>query len=301
MKKKLLASVVSIMLTMTLSAPSLASSIPSMADDITTTYNFNLAAVVPVTNVTLRSSLTLIKGKSSYLIARITPIKATNKNVTWESSDTSVATVDESGKVVGLNAGKANITATTLDGNKTAICAVTVNLPPVAVTRVDLDEDSSQTIDAYTSITLGATVAPANATNQKVTWKSSNTSVAKVDNNGVVVGKKAGTATITVTTSDGAKKDTCRIKVVLPEGSVTKVKLDKTSLTLYEGTGRTLEATVYPYDAINQEVIWKSMEPSIATVDSNGRVTALERGITQILVTTVDGKKTAFCKLTVKR
>ena len=302
MKKKLLASVVSIMLTMTLSAPSLASSIPSaMADGITTTYNFNLAAVVPVTNVTLRSSLTLIKGKSSYLIARITPIKATNKNVTWESSDTSVATVDESGKVVGLKAGNANITVTTLDGSKTAICAVTVNLPPVAVTRVDIDEDSSQTIDAYTSITLSATVAPANATNQKVTWKSSNSSVAKVDNNGVVVGKKAGTATITVTTSDGAKKDTCRIKVVLPEGSVTKVKLDKTSLTLYEGTGRTLEATVYPYDAINQEVTWKSMEPSIATVDSNGRVTALERGTTQILVTTVDGNKTAFCKLTVKR
>lgn len=301
MKKKLIVSVVSVMLTMALSAPSLASSIPSAsADGIITTYNF-LATVVPATNVSLRSSLTLIKGKSSYLVARVSPTRATNKNVTWESSDTSVATVDVSGKVVGVKAGIANITVTTVDGGKTATCVVTVNLPPVAVTGVNIDEESSQTIDAYTSITLGATVAPANATNQKVTWKSSNTSVAKVDKYGVVVGKKAGTATITVTTSDGSKKDTCKIKVVLPKGSVTGVKLNKTSLTLYEGSGRTLEATVSPSNAINQDVTWKSMEPSIASVDSNGRVTALEKGITQILVTTVDGKKNAYCKVTVKR
>lgn len=299
MKKKLIVSVVSIMLTMTLSAPGFASSIPSETTDGSKIIN-NLAAVVPVTSVSLKSSLTLIEGNSSYLNAKVAPTKATNKSVTWKSSDLTVATVDQSGKVIGVNVGIANITVTTLDGSKTATCTVTVKLPPVAVTGVSLDASSSETINAYTSITLGAKVVPTNATNQKVTWRSSNTAVAKVDSNGVVVAKKAGTTTITVATIDGAKKATCKITVVLPEGSVTGVKLKTKSFTLYEGSGKTLEATVSPSNAINKDVTWKSIEPSIATVDSNGRVTALERGITQIMVTTVDGKKMAYCTVTVK-
>lgn len=297
MKKKLIASVLSVIVTMALSTPSLSSTIPSAtANGSTTTYT--LAAVVPVTNVSLKSSLTLIEGNSSYLVARVAPTRATNKNVTWESSDISVATVNQSGKVIGVKEGIAYITTTTLDGSKKATCTVTVKLPPVAVTGVSCG--NSETINAYTSITLGATVAPTNATNQKVTWKSSNTAVATVDKNGVVVGKKAGTATITVTTTDGGKKDTCKIIVVLPTGSVTGVKLDKTSLTLYEGSGKTLEATVSPSNAIKKDVTWKSLEPSIASVDSDGRVTSLQKGVTQIIVITVDGKKIAYCKVTVK-
>ena len=299
MKKKLMASVVSIMLTITLSAPSLASTIPTATTDESTTA-YTLAAVVPVTNVSLKSSLTLIEGNISYLIASIAPKRATNKQVTWESSDITVAKVDQNGKVIGVKEGKALITVTTLDGSKTATCTVTVTVPPVDVTGVSLDE-SSETIDAYTSISLSATVAPTNASNQKVTWKSSNTAVAKVDKNGEVYGKKAGTATITVTTIDGKKKATCKIKVVLPKGSVTGVKLKKTSLTLFEGSSKFLEETVSPSNAINKDVIWRSLEPSIASVDSDGRVTAQEKGITQIMVTTVDGNKIAFCTVTVKR
>lgn len=299
MKKQLMVSIVSIMLTMTLSTPSLAASVPR-APSTESPAAFRIAAIVPVTGVSLKSSLTLLEGKSSYLIATVDPRKATNKNVTWESSDISVATVNQSGKVVGIKAGTAHITVTTLDGSKTATCIVTVKAPPVAVTGVSLSSDS-ETIDAYTSISLSATVYPANATNQKVTWKSSNSSVAKVDQDGVVVAKKAGKATITVTTNDGSKKDTCKIVVVLPKGSVTGVKLRKTSLTLYEGSGKNLEVIVSPSNAINKDVIWKSIEPSIATVDSEGRVTAIEKGVTQILVTTVDGNKMAFCKVTVKR
>ena len=299
MKKELIASVLSIMLSMTLSAPSLASTIPSATAEGSTTAAYTLAAVVPVTNVSLKSKLTLIEGNSSILIATVAPLRATNKNVTWESSDSTVATVDKSGKAIGIKAGTAYITVTTVDGSKTATCTVTVNPSPVAVTGVSLSE--SETINGYTSITLVAAVAPANATNQKVTWKSSNTAVAKVDKNGVVVGKKAGTATITATTIDGRKKDTCKISVVLPKGSVTGVKLNKKTLTLYEGGSKTLEATVSPANAINEDVTWRSIEPSIASVDWNGRVTAIERGTTQIMVTTVDGNKTAFCTVTVKR
>lgn len=298
MKKLLMVSVVSIMLTMTLSTQSLAASVPGAAGNGSSI--FRSASVVPVTDVSLKSSLTLIEGKSSYLIATVAPRKATNKNVTWESSDIDVATVNQSGKVVGVKAGTAYITVTTVDGSKTATCKVTVKEAPIAVTGVSLSSNR-ETINAYTSISLSATVAPANATNQKVTWKSSNSSVAKVDEDGVVVAKKAGTATITATTNDGAKKATCKITVVLPKGSVTGVKLRKTSITLYEGSGKNLEVIVSPSNAINKDVTWKSLEPSIATVDSEGRVTAIEKGVTQILVTTVDGNKMAFCKVTVKR
>lgn len=298
MKKKLISSVVGLILTMTLSTPSFAANIPS-ATDRSTTY-CTLAAVVPVTGVSVKPSITLIEGNSTILYAKISPIKATNKNVTWQSSDISVATVDEGGKVVGVKAGKAEITVTTLDGNKTATCKVTVTPPPVAVTGVSFNSESV-TIDAYTSIKLVATVAPENATNQNITWSSSKSSVAKVDKNGVVLGKKAGTARITATTSDGHKKATCKVTVVLPEGSVTGVKLNKKTLTLYEGASKTLEATVYPSDATNQDVTWRSTEPLVAEVDSNGRVTAIERGTAQILVTTVDGNKMAYCTITVKR
>lgn len=298
MKKKLISSIVGLMLTMVLSTPSYAANIPSATNDRSAAYS-TLAASVSVTGVSIRSSLTLIKGNSAFLYAKISPLSATNRKVTWQSSDPLVATVDQGGKVVGLKAGTAEITVTTLDGNKTATCKVTVTPPPVAVTGVSLDSESL-TVEAYTSVTLAATVAPENATNQNITWTSSKPSVAKVDKDGEVVCKKAGTATITATTNDGHKKATCRIKVVLPEGSVTGIKLNKTSLTLYEGGSKTLEATVYPFDADNQDVIWKSTEPSVADVDCYGRVTAIERGLAEIMAITVDGNKMAYCKITVK-
>jgi Bacterial surface proteins containing Ig-like domains len=285
---------------MAMSTPSFASSIPSGKAGGSTITSSTLAVVIPVTGVSVKSGIALTEGYSTILSAKITPANATIKNVTWESSDTAVATVDWGGRVVGLKAGTAEITVTTQDGNKTAACQVTVNPRPVSVTGISLDSES-ETIDAYTSITLSATVAPENATNQRITWKSSNSAVAKVDQNGEVVGKKAGTATITATTIDGHKKDTCKITVVLPEGSVKGVKLDKRTLTLYEGGSKTLEATITPSDAINQDVTWKSTDTSIAIVDPYGRVTAVKKGTAQILVTTVDGNKMAYCTVTVKR
>ena len=165
-------------------------------------------AVVSVTGVTLdKSALSLTPGKSETLTATVAPNDATNQTVTWSSNNSDVATVTD-GKVTAVKAGTATITVTTADGNKTASCNVTVTQP---VTGVTLDK-SELSLFPGESETLTATVAPNDATNQAVTWKSSNDDVATVTD-GKVIAVKAGTATITVTTEDGGYTASCKVTV----------------------------------------------------------------------------------------
>ena len=149
--------------------------------------------------------------------------------------------------------------------------------------------------------TLIATVNPSNASNKKVYWTSSDQSVATVDNNGKVTAIKAGTTTVTVTTEDGGKTATCKVTVKEKIYPVTGVTLDKTSVELTEGDVTVLTATVNPSNASNRNVYWTSSDLSVATVDNNGKVTAVKRGTALITVTTEDGNKTATCTITVTK
>jgi len=186
---------------------------------------------IHVTGVTLdKKSTTMLVGGSETLYAVVEPYNAANQSVTWSSSNTSVATVTEGGVVSGVAAGSATITVTTVDGGKTATCAVTVSTTSVAVTGVSLNKTSiSIGLDGDTSEMLTATIAPSGATNQIVTWKSSNTAVATVTEGGVVSGVAAGSATITVTTNDGSKTATCSVTVENKFTSIAAFKawLDK--------------------------------------------------------------------------
>ena len=170
--------------------------------------------------------------------------------------------------------------------------------PVVSVTSVTLNKTATS-IQVGGTETLTATVSPKDAANKKVTWKSSNAAIASVDANGKVTGVKAGEATITVTTEDGGKTATCKVTVSDKEIKVTGVKLNKSETSLLVGGNETLTATVLPEDATNQNVTWKSDKPEIATVDANGKVTAVKVGEATITVTTEDGGKTATCKVTV--
>ena len=170
--------------------------------------------------------------------------------------------------------------------------------PAVTVTGVSLNK-TTLTLNIGASETLTATVAPADAANKKVTWMSGNEAVATVDANGKVTGVKAGEATITVTTEDGGKTASCKVTVKDAVVAVTGVTLNKTELTLAAGGSETLTATVAPADATNQKVTWKSDKPEIASVDANGKVTAVKAGEATITVTTDDGGKTASCRVTV--
>ena len=170
------------------------------------TLTIEAAANVPVDRVALSpSTLNLKEDETGTLTATVEPSNATNKNVTWESSNTSVATVDATGEVTAIGAGTATITVTTEDGNKTATCAVTVTAATVSVTGVTLSQNEAHLYYNRTpnTLTLTATVAPDNATDKTVTWTSSNPSVATVEN-GVVTAVACGTAVITATAADGS-------------------------------------------------------------------------------------------------
>jgi uncharacterized protein YjdB len=143
------------------------------------------------------------------LKATVSPSDATDKAVTWKSSNTKVASVSSNGKVTAKKVGTATITCTTKDGKKTYTCKITVKTP---VTKVKLSKTKA-TLKKGKSVKLKATVTPSKAY-QKVTWKSSNTKVATVSSSGKVTAKKKGTATITCTAADGSgKKVTCKITV----------------------------------------------------------------------------------------
>ena len=182
-------------------------------------YKSTLTVKVPtvgVTGVTLnKSTLELIAGDTESLTATVAPSDATNKAVTWESNNTAAATVDANGKVTAVAAGEATITVKTKDGEKTAICTVTVKAATVAVTGVTLNKTELKLTTGDTE-TLTATVAPENATTKDVTWTTDNAAVATVTN-GVVTAVKAGTATITVTTADGGFTATCPVTVEAEE------------------------------------------------------------------------------------
>jgi uncharacterized repeat protein (TIGR02543 family) len=175
-------------------------------------------ATVSVTGVSLnKSSTTVIVGGKETLTATVAPNNATNKNVTWSSSDATKATVSN-GEITAIAAGSAVITVTTADGNKTATCNVTVSATAVAVTGVSLNKSSTSITVGETEI-LTATITPSGATNQNVNWSSSNTAVATV-NGGTVTAVSAGSATITVSTVDGNRTATCSVTVTTPTYTV---------------------------------------------------------------------------------
>jgi formylglycine-generating enzyme required for sulfatase activity len=167
--------------------------------------------VVSVTGVSLNTvALPLFVGDTATLTATVEPANATNKAIVWTSSDIAIATVSEVGLVTAVAEGMAVITVTTSDGGKTASCAVTVI--PIAVTGVSLNTAALSLFTGDTAHPI-ATVAPANATNQAVTWTSSDPAKATVSNTGLVTAVAAGAATITVRTVDGGKTASCVVTV----------------------------------------------------------------------------------------
>ncbi len=173
---------------------------------------------VAVTSVRISGEKAVTVGSTIRLTATVNPSNATNKSVTWSSSNSKVATVDRYGNVKGIKAGTATITAKATNG-KTASYKVTVKAKQTSSTKPKTVKVTSVKISGAKDLTVGqslkltATVSPSNASNKKVTWKSSNPSVATVDGNGNVKAVSGGTVTITVTTADGSKTASVTITV----------------------------------------------------------------------------------------
>ncbi|MCI8647278.1 MAG: S8 family serine peptidase [Firmicutes bacterium] len=251
---------------------------------------------IEVTGITMsKAEAELYTGESITLTAAVSPESATDKSVTWSSSNAKVATVSN-GKVTGVSKGTATIAARTSNG-KNASCKVTVKDKIIEVTGITLDKTEA---NLYTgeSVTLTATVSPSNATDKSVTWSSSNARVATVSS-GRVTGVSAGTATVTARTANG-KTASCQITVQSKNVEVTKITLNRTSATLYAGDTLALTATVSPENASNRTITWSSDNPSIASVDRAGTVTAVSKGAATITAAASNGIQAA-CRIQVNQ
>ncbi|WP_409179219.1 Ig-like domain-containing protein [Brevibacillus fortis] len=173
--------------------------------------------------------------------------------------------------------------------------------PPIGepVTGVELEEEEL-TLRVGDTESLHATVKPANATNKRVKWESSDSEIVEVDEEGKIKAVAPGTATITVTTVDGNKTDSVEVTVKEIGEPVTGVELEEEELTLRVGDTESLRATVKPANATNKRVKWESSDSEIVEVDEEGKIKAVAPGTATIIVTTVDGNKTDSVEVIVK-
>jgi uncharacterized protein YjdB len=263
----------------------------TVTKSFTVTQAGNPPATVPVESVTLnKTELTLEPGASETLKATVAPDNATDKTVSWSTSNAEIATVD-GGKVTAVKEGEATITANV--GEKEATCKVTVKKGVVAVESVTLNK-TELALEPGASETLTATVAPDNATEKTVTWSTSNAEVATVED-GKVTAVKEGEATITA--KAGEKEATCKVRVKKGVVAVESVTLNKTELELEPGASETLTAAVAPDNATDKTVTWITSNAEVATVE-DGKVTAVKDG--SAVITAMAGGKSAYCTVTVK-
>lgn len=258
---------------------------------------------VKVSSIKLNdTSKTLYNGKSTTLKATVFPTNATNKSLTWKSSNTKVATVDKNGKVKALKVGNAIITATSTDGsNVSAQCKIKV---VQRVTKITLNKSIINLSKKGKTAKLKATVHPNNAYDKSVNWTSNNKKVAKVDKNGKIKATtNKGTTYVNAIAKDGSKIRT-RILVVVGE-KVKKITLNKSSITLNRGAKNItyqLKKSIKNKNATYKCVSWYSSNKNVATVDNNGKVTVLKKGTVTITAKAKDGSnKSAKCKFTVKQ
>ncbi|MEE1096428.1 MAG: Ig-like domain-containing protein [Paludibacteraceae bacterium] len=235
---------------------------------------------------------------------------STDGGKTWETEQTQANDGNKTAHDIAVNvtipAGANGFRVIRRAGTSTILTSITLSIGasgpagPVAVTGVTLDK-TTLSIEAGQTAQLAASIQPANADNQAVTWSTSDAAIASVDANGKVTANAKGTATITVTTADGGKTATCTITVTEPAApvAVTGVTLNKNNTTIYTGRAETLTATIQPADATNKAVTWTSDNTGVATVN-NGVVTGVSVGSATITAKTADGGFTATCTVTVE-
>lgn len=244
-------------------------------------------------------NLSLQPGETAALTATVLPNTAVNRNVSWSSSDSSVASVDQSGNVTALRSGTAVITVTTEESGFTASATVTVGAGPITSMYFSTGGVNIP-VGGNTDLAGLLTVEPEGASRDGLTWSSSDSSVASVSG-GSVSGKKVGSATITVTAPSGVSASiTVQVGTYIP---VTDLSISGPSIVAPKKSIQ-LQAVVEPIDATMRTVTWSSSDDRIATVDSAGRVTGVKEGTVRIkasLYDSVNGEFVAYYSVTVSR
>ena len=223
--------------------------------------------------------------------------KAASKlTVAWTSSDESVATVDATGMVVAVSAGEADITASVTDSEMSAVCKVTVK---VAAKDITVPDNLDVKLNDGNETTVEATVSPADATDVKVSYASTDEAVATVDKDGRVQVLQPGEYDIVTTLTQEDKKVVEKKTHIKAYYEVEGITLDKTEGILTAGNTVALNATVLPEEIADETTVtWTSSDEKVATVDENGKVTAIAAG--EATITANAGEKSTTYKLTVQ-
>ncbi|MDE7412552.1 MAG: Ig-like domain-containing protein [Muribaculaceae bacterium] len=249
-----------------------------------------VSVIQPVESLAIAEVGDIHVGDSRKLKVTISPSNATDKTITFSSSNPGVVSVSEDGTVTGISLGSATITARATSG---VSASIVINVVPIPVTSISLP--SSTTIYVGESSTLEATINPSDATYKDLTWMSSNPGVVRVDATGKITGVSEGKADITATAHNGVKAVT-NVSVIPVE--VTSIELSESNLHLGVGKSATLIADVKPENATDRTVTWKSSNEEVASVNNAGRVTAIGEGTATITATTSNGL-TASCLVVV--
>lgn len=249
------------------------------------------------------------EGRTYKLTASVLPDNAEYDQVVWKSSNEKVAVVSPdkndakalTAYVTPVGRGEATITASV--GDVSADCLVTVI--PVWSESVTVSPDIL-TLEAGKSAKLSALVGPEKATDKSVSWKSGDKNIATVSENGEVFAHNPGGPVLITATASGAKDDanvraSCSLTVTAPPVPVESVEISPEGAAIKVGESFQFTAKILPENADNKGVTWKSGDKKIATVDANGKVTALAVGFADITVTTDDGLKTAEATVSVNR
>ena len=275
---------------------------------------------VKITNIAVPDAVTVEKGEAVVLpvafgtddAPAVTPetaatgesaetdeklAKAASKlTVEWTSSDESVATVDATGMVVAVSAGEADITASVTDSEMSAVCKVTVK---VVAKDITVPDNLDVKLNDGNETTVEATVSPADATDVKVSYTSTDEAVATVDKDGRVQVLQPGECDIVTTLTQEDKKVVEKKTHIKAYYEVEGITLDKTEGILTAGNTVALNATVLPEEIADETTVtWTSSDEKVATVDENGKVTAIAAG--EATITANAGEKSTTYKLTVQ-
>ena len=259
--------------------------------------------IIPIRSLTSYKSMKMDKGTSKSLEIEVGPTDATEK-LTYESSNTQIATVDANGIVTAKSSGTVQITYKANYYGIKGTAYVRVISPLISVSL----NTNKLTLEKGKTSQLSVLYNPTDATDKDITWMTSSSLVATVDSTGKVTANREGTAVITARASNG-KTATCTVTVPKTETQpvtptvipITGVTVNPTTVTIKKGASSSIKATITPSNTTqNKTITWSTSNSSIASVDSTGKVTAKGDGTAVITARTSNGK-TATCTVTVPK
>lgn len=230
-------------------------------------------------------------GDIKFLKADVYPSKAIHKEILYLSSNEDILKVTANGEYTCHTFGEVQVYAYSYNREASDICKVKIYEHTTGV-----DVEPNVTIKIGEVYALKASTLPLNTSDNRLIYTCDNNSVLDISNKGIILGKRRGSAIITITSADGGYTAHCMVKVIQP---VTSVSLETKDKELKVGESYTFRATIAPYDADNKSIIWTSENPEIVTVE-NGTITALKSGIVKITATSEENSNiTDFCEVTV--